>query len=109
MLCTYMKHELRSTDILIVQYNTYTYTHSLLHFINSAETQPSFAVLLNDTSGPTIQAVLNQLEWNEQQINSFEEKLYQTGTQIAFCRSDNQLVSSLLYSMKVFKTQFLHM
>ena len=55
-----------------------------------AEYQESFAVFQYDRylSGPTIQSVLNQLEWNEKQINSFEEKVYQTGTQYAYCYSD---------------------
>ena len=75
------------------------YAHMHLHlltYFNSAEDQLSFAVLLDDTSRPTIQATLDQLEWNEQQINSFENKMYQSGQQLAYCHSDTEFVSFII-------------
>ena len=67
-----------------------------MHFNNSAKDQASFAVLLKDMSRPTVQATLDKLEWNEQMSTSFEEKIYQTGHQYAYCYSLTMFVSFII-------------
>ena len=80
----------------ICTHTPYTCDHSV-HFINSAQEQASFAfAFLNIPSRTQMQTTLDKLEWNEQQITSFEEKIYQTGTQYAYSYSDTDFVSLII-------------
>ena len=65
------------------------YTHTLFTFFNSPEDLEAFGELASDS----LVKALNTLEWNEQQINNFEEKVYQSGLQSAYCYSDDDFVS----------------
>ena len=67
----------------------YTHTHTLFTFFNSVEDLAAFGALASDS----LVKALNTLEWNEQQINNFEEKVYQSGLQYAYCYSDDDFVS----------------
>ena len=49
------------------------------------EDQEAFGAL----ASVSLVKALKTLEWNEQQINNFEEKVYQSGLQSAYCYSDD--------------------
>ena len=65
------------------------YTHTLFTFFNSPEDQEAFGAL----ASVSLVKALKTLEWNEQQINNFEEKVYKSGLQYAYCYSDDDFVS----------------